>query len=166
MNELNIYFQHNLQQIINIKLHFKFSLSAIKKILHYLKMLLLINLYLYFANSFAIMNSIKQKLMNIINLPSPRKAMWPNSIPTDILHMLNGDISIFPDLLKITKTITIYQKGSKLDISNYHHISLLSNINKFLEDKKCIYDLQFGFRKRHSTSQTLIEMTETYVNLL
>ena len=79
----------------------------------------------------------------------------------------------YPDLLKIAKTIPIYKKGSKLSTSNYRSISLLSNLNKileklmsnrvykFLDDQKCIYDLQFGFRKKHSTNHALIEITET-----
>ena len=80
---------------------------------------------------------------------------------------------IHPDLLKIAKTIPIYKKGSKLVTSNYRPISLLSNLNKileklmfnrvykFLEDQSCIYNLQFGFRKKHSTTHALIAITET-----
>ena len=56
--------------------------------------------------------------------------------------------------------------------SNYRPISLLSNINKileklvfnslynFLEESQCIYSLQFGFRKKHSTNHALVEITE------
>ena len=55
---------------------------------------------------------------------------------------------------------------------NYWPISLLPNINKmfekimckrvydFVEDKKILYDLQFGFRASHSTSHALIDITE------
>ena len=64
------------------------------------------------------------------------------------------------------------KKGSKLLTSNYRPISLLSNINKileklvfnrlynFLEESQCIYSLQFGFRKKHSTNHALVEITE------
>ena len=38
-----------------------------------------------------------------------------------------------PDLLKISKTIPVFKKGSKLDVSNYRSVSLLSNINKIFE---------------------------------
>ena len=67
---------------------------------------------------------------------------------------------------------TNYKKDSKLIVANYRPISLLSNINKilekvmferlysFLESKKCIYDLQFGFRKKHSTNHALLSMTQ------
>ena len=78
-----------------------------------------------------------------------------------------------PRILKISKTIPIFKKGSRLLVSNYRPISLLSNLNKilekivhdriykFLEDFQCIYSLQFGFRKKHSTNHALIDITET-----
>ena len=67
---------------------------------------------------------------------------------------------------------TNLQKDSKLIVTNYRPISLLSNINKileklmfnrlysFLESNKCIYDLQFGFRQKHSTNHALLSMTQ------
>jgi retron-type reverse transcriptase len=78
-----------------------------------------------------------------------------------------------PDILKISKTIPIFKKGSRLAVNNYRPISLLSNLNKileklvhdrtykFLENLQCIYSLQFGFRKKHSTNHALIDITET-----
>ena len=79
---------------------------------------------------------------------------------------------VHPALLKIAETIPIYKNGFKLRTSNYCPISLLSNLNKileklmfnriykFLEQHKCIYDLQFGFRKKHYKSSTR-KITET-----
>ena len=86
------------------------------------------------------------------------------------LSLMTG---VYPDMLKISKTIPIFKKGSRLLVSNYRPISLLSNLNKilekivhsrvykFLEDSQCIYSLQFGFRKKHSTNHALIDITET-----
>ena len=37
---------------------------------------------------------------------------------------------------------------------------MFNRVYKFLEDQKCIYDLQFGFRSKHSTNHALIEITE------
>ena len=61
-----------------------------------------------------------------------------------------------PDKLKNVNVIPIFEKGSRLIISNYRPISLLSNLNKifemykriyeFLEKHNILYDLQFGFR--------------------
>ena len=68
------------------------------------------------------------------------------------------------------KNIPIFKKGSRLLVSNYRPISLLSNFNKILEKLmfsgmhkllyvNCIYELQFGFRAKHSTNHTLIDIT-------
>ena len=58
-------------------------------------------------------------------------------------------------------------------VSDYRPISLLSNLSKimeklifkrvyeFLEKHNCFYDLQFGFRSRHSTVHALISITES-----
>ena len=37
---------------------------------------------------------------------------------------------------------------------------MFSRIIKFLETSHCIYPLQFGFRKHHSTNDTLVNITE------
>ena len=37
---------------------------------------------------------------------------------------------------------------------------MYSRVIKFLESSKCIYPLQFGFRKQHSTNHILINITE------
>ena len=89
---------------------------------------------------FALYECNKTETENIIQTLSPRKAVGPNSIPTDILHLLKSEISyplsiIFnislrtgthPELLKAAKVISIFRKGSQLKTSNYRPISLLS----------------------------------------
>ena len=69
--------------------------------------------------------------------------------------------------------IPIFKKGSRLVPSNYRPISLLSNINKileklvfsrlykFLELHNCLYELQYGFRGKHSTNHALISISES-----
>ena len=129
----------------------------------------------------------ENEVKSLISSLNIGKSSGPNSIPTRILHLLKDYIctpltKIFnlslitgqhPDILKISKTVPIFKKGSRLLVSNYRPISLLSNLNKilekivhtrlykFLEDSQCIYSLQFGFRKKHSTSHALIDITET-----
>ena len=70
---------------------------------------------------------------------------------------------IYPDKLKTAKFIPVFKnKGDNLELSKYRPISLLSNLNKifeklvysrlysFLNLHNCIYELQFGFRAKHS----------------
>ena len=128
----------------------------------------------------------KEEIAALILSLKSSKSYGPNSIPVFILHLLVDTISshletIFnlsfrtgrhPNLLKLAKTIAVFKKGSKLLTSNYRPISLLSNLNKileklvfnrlynFLEESQCLYSLQFGFRKKHSTNHALVEITE------
>ena len=78
---------------------------------------------------------------------------------------------IFPDQLKIAKVITLHKRESAENPSNYRPISLLFSVKfvkknmrkrlyNFLEMNNVLHSLQFGFRKKHSTSHTLIRMTE------
>ena len=73
---------------------------------------------------------------------------------------------VFPSVLKTAKVVPAFKKDS-----NYHLISLLSNIEKIF--KKLMYkrfytflnrnnvnNLQFGFRQQYSTSHALINITE------
>ena len=115
------------------------------------------------------------------------KALGPYSIPCNLLKILSPYIfsalvilinesfttGIFPDKLKVAKVIALYKKGAFDNLSNYRPISLLSifskifekimykRLYKFLEMNEILHPLQFGFRKNHSTSHTLINMTET-----
>ena len=114
------------------------------------------------------------------------KASGPNSIPTKILQMISKEISsplskilniaittgTHPEKLKLVNVLPIYKKGSRLLVSNYRPISLLSNLNKifekiiykrvhnFMEKNEILYPLQFGFRSKHSTIHALINITE------
>ena len=42
-------------------------------------------------------------------------------------------ICVFPSVLKTAKVVPVFKKDSRLDYSNYHPISQLSNIEKILE---------------------------------
>ena len=79
---------------------------------------------------------------------------------------------VYPDELKIAKVIPIFKKGSPNSINNYRPISILSSINKifekilysrlisYIDQFKLLYKYQFGFRKNHSTEQSLIEFVD------
>ena len=128
----------------------------------------------------------KYEIINIISSIDLNKSIGPNSIPTKILKFLKNDIStqlsdiftvsfstgVFPSILKIAKVAPIHKKHSKLVYSNYHPITLLSNLEKileklmysrifeFLNDNDSMYPLQFGFGKQISTTHALISLTE------
>ena len=79
---------------------------------------------------------------------------------------------VYPDNLKIAKVIPIFKKGNSTSVNNYRPISILSPINKifekilysrlmtFIDKSKILYKYQFGFRKKHSTEQALIELVD------
>ena len=143
-------------------------------------------------NSFFLSPTNETEISSCISSLEINKGSGPFSIPVRILQLLKYDISepltqiinlsfssgCFPNNLKIAKVIPIFKKNSPLECNNYRPISLLSNIDKifekimysriikFLESSKCIYPLQFGFRKQHSTNHTLINITENIRNAL
>ena len=127
------------------------------------------------------------EVQNTIDNLIVSKAYGPHSIPTDILQLIKPIVAeplvdiinlsfstgIYIENLKVAKVIPIFkEKGSDLLCCNYRPISLLSNINKiieklmherlynFLTKHNCIYKLQFGFRKKHSTNHALMKLTE------
>ena len=113
-------------------------------------------------HTFAVYECDKTEIENIIQTLNPRKATGPNSIPTDILHLLKTEISyplsiIFnillrtgthPELLKTAKVIPIFKKGSQLSTNNYRPISLLSNLNKILE--KIMFNRVYNFLEKNN----------------
>ena len=46
---------------------------------------------------------------------------------------------VFPSVVKTAKTVPVFKKDSILNYSNYHPISLLSNIEKILEILETVY---------------------------
>ena len=147
-----------------------------------MRMILQPNDYNFFINP-----TDEYEIIDIINNLSSNKATGPHSIPTDILQLIKCNISkplseilnlsfstsIYPDKLKIAEVMPVFKdKGSQLQCMNYRPISLLSNVNKiyeklmysrlynFLNLHNCIYDLQFGFRGKHSTNYALLSLTE------
>ena len=100
------------------------------------------------------------------------------SIPLSILINQSFSLGVFPDNLKVAKVIPVHKKGSKLDLTNYRPISLLSNIDKifenflyirvqgFLDKNNVLYSQQYGFRKNYSTTQTLLDISQKIMGAL
>ena len=75
----------------------------------------------------------------------------------------------FINEFKKAKIIPVHKKGSKTDINNYRPISLLPVMSKILErifyvvifePSGFFHQYQFGFRKKHSTSNALTVIIE------
>ena len=91
-----------------------------------------------------------------------------------LTHIFNLSFTsgVVPNALKLAKVIPIFKKGDKSQPGNYRPISLLSSFDKILEKLMCkrlcsflerhsvLYDLQFGFRKNHSTVLALMEVVD------
>ena len=134
---------------------------------------------------FIIAHISEQDILNIITA-LPIKSTGPASVPINLLKLvadiivvplcriinLSFTTGVFPDILKVAKVIVLHKGGSTQDMNNYRPISLLSIFDKiieklmharlyeFLELHKVLFLNQFGFRKRHSTAHSLIEITE------
>ena len=138
-------------------------------------------------NSFFLRPTNGNEIIQVIMEFNVNKSNGPNSIPTEILHLIKGLIAdplshvinlsfsegIYLERLKISKTVPFFKnKGNNMECENYRPISLLSNINKiveklmherlyaFLNSFDCIYEHQFGFRNKHSTNHALVSLTE------
>ena len=137
-------------------------------------------------NSFYLSPVCKQDVLKEIKRLNPRKSAGPDNIGNKILQLCPDifsqnltvifnhyiDKGEYPQALKIAKVIPIYKKGERSITSNYRPISLLSVFDKifeklvchkllnFFEKNKIFYDFQFGFRKLHSTTLALIELTD------
>ena len=82
---------------------------------------------------------------------------------------------IFPEDLKNATISPIYKNGDKSDCSNYRPISVLSNVAKILEkivynqlisyinENNILTNSQFGFRKSHSTTTSLLKSTNKWL---
>ena len=96
---------------------------------------------------------------------------------THIINLVIRTNSI-PNGWKTSRVTPIYKEGSREDPSNYRPIPVLSVIAKifekvifdqtykFLCDNKVLSESQSGFRPLHSTSTTLLEITDKYNGIL
>ena len=137
-------------------------------------------------DSFLITSTNKEEIYKIIKFLKSNKSCRPNSIPTKDLHILQDQISnhlaticnlsfstgVFPAIPKTAKVIPIHKKNSKLEVSNYKTISLLSNIDQifeklmhnrleFLEGEQILYYRQFGFRIDFWTNHVILTLVES-----
>ena len=79
---------------------------------------------------------------------------------------------MFPSDLKQAKVIPLHKGGSRLDENNYRPISLLKvwskiferamfvRLYQYFENFNLLYEKQYGFRKKHSTIDALVNFSE------
>ena len=80
-------------------------------------------------------------------------------------------LAFFPSTFKTAKVFPIFKSGNKHLVQNYRPISLLpclskvleklikSRLLKFLTKHTILYDLQYGFREKHSVLHALLDVT-------
>ena len=127
---------------------------------------------------------VRKAVMGLKNSKSP----GPDKIPTKLLKdaieficqplvmIFNASLEtgIFPDIWKLARVTPIYKSGQKSNLSNYRPISVLSALSRLLEKlaHDQLYDFcrtndsfsknQFAFRKLHSTTTSMLNITETW----
>ena len=97
-------------------------------------------------NSLFLSQTDINEIQNIIKSFNINKGTGPCSRPPKILNLIcdiiaspiaklasiSFETGVHPECLKVAKVIPIFKSGSKMLISNYRPISLLSNLNKIL----------------------------------
>ncbi len=133
------------------------------------------------------------EVLTIINSLKPKRSCGSDRISTHLLKQIGPEISDIiskainksissarvPFCLKAAKIIPIYKAGDDKNYSNYRPISILPSISKVLEkvmhkrlynymqSNNYLYKSQYGFRKKHSTNQAVLEfvskVTQSFV---
>ena len=125
------------------------------------------------------------EIYNLINTVNPCKASGKDDISpffnrlgaevlAPFLSVYFGfcfELAFFPSTFKTAKVVPIFKSGNKHLVQNYRPISLLpclskvleklikSRLLKFLTKHKILYDLQYGFREKHSVFHVLLDVT-------
>ena len=143
------------------------------------------------SDSFYFTPTCRNEIITIINALKNSSPGWDNIdahitkriadyIVDPMVKIFNESLStgIVPEGMKLAKIVPIYKSGDSSLFSNYRPISVLPVFSKILEklvynrllsflDKNCIlYDKQFGFRKKVSTSMALIHLIDKITEAL
>ena len=116
----------------------------------------------------------KRKAPGYDSIPNKIVKLFKHHLLKPLAHIFNLSLSTgtVPSALKIAKVIPIYKKKEHFIPDNYRPISLLSVFNKILEKImyrrlssflnrfQALYEYQFGFRDKHSTTLALTEIVD------
>ena len=95
------------------------------------------------------------------------------SIPLTEIFNQSVLTGVYPTKLKYAKVIPVYKGEDETLPENYRPISLLSIYNrlfekllycrliKFINKNDILYDLQYGFRNKHSTQHAILDIVNT-----
>ena len=97
---------------------------------------------------------------------------------TRLMSLINRsfDSGIFPNQWKLAKVITLYKGGNRHDVGSYRPVSLLPlpskiiekivhiRLSSHLENNDLLDSKQGGFRKNHSTIDTVSKLTNDLFN--
>ena len=110
---------------------------------------------------------------NGISMKILKHIKYQISEPLSHLFTLSVATGVFPDKLKVSKTIPIFKAGEHTCCDNYRPISLLSSISKILEKvvainlvnhleiNNLLYNNQYGFLRGRSTLHNITKLTST-----
>ena len=92
------------------------------------------------------------------------------TLPLTIAFNKSLEEGIFPDCMKDADTVPLFKSKCELDCNNYRPISLLITLSKllekiiykrtiaFLDKHDILFSSQYGFRKKHSCSDAIMEL--------
>ena len=92
------------------------------------------------------------------------------TLPLTTVFNKSIEEGIFPTCMKDADTVPLFKFKCKLDCNNYRPISLLITLSKllekiiykrtiaFLEKHDILFSSQYGFRKKHSCSDAIMEL--------
>ena len=121
------------------------------------------------------------EILKILQDLKPKKSAGHDNITPELLKQIDTHVAypisiltnksitsgIVPEFLKLSKVIPIFKSKSRDDLANYRPISLLPILSKilekvihkrlytFLDSGKILNEKQFGFRKKHSTTDAV-----------
>jgi hypothetical protein len=117
--------------------------------------------------------------VNDISFNLLQKVAYPISKPLSHIFNLSVEQGIFPEKMKISKTIPIFKKqGSPLEMEFFRGISIVDSFDKifeklgskrlvnFLYESNFFYDNQFGFLKGRSTNHAILKIINFITNAI
>ena len=121
-----------------------------------------------------VISSLKNKSFGLNTFPVKILKAIHTTVSPILAKLVNFSLSSgeFPKTLKTARVTPIYKGGSKTDINNYRPISVLPLFSKifekivynqmyqYLESNNILYNNQFGFRRKKSTTHAIINQLQ------